>query len=64
MCVYLYTIQDGIDAGGLAKDWFMTVTKALLSNTDTSNTTDEEEKRASFNIIYETEYGIYIYEHN
>lgn len=60
-----YIGEDGIDAGGLAKDWFVEVVKLLLSVTETENagidaTRGPVDGPTSFNILLETDNGVTI----
>ena len=59
-----YLNEDGLDAGGLAKDWFVEMSKSLLnigaiSNQDQNNTSTDT-ATASFSFIYETQQGVTI----
>ena len=50
-----YENEDGIDAGGLAKDWFVEIIKALISVNNSSN---GDGSAVSFSIVHETEQGV------
>ena len=63
-----YQGEDGIDAGGLAKDWFVEMMKSLLrvssdggsSGSGGSGFDDDQPEVVSFSILHETEQGVTI----